>query len=511
MRILPWSKMRYATEAPLLKMTSSLGSPRVMASSGIGLTRPSKAQRRFVAIVVLIYLLAIVEGVLRKWLLPSYSQYLFFIRDPFVILAYFVAWQGHLIPRRGVWFRALVALAVFGALIAMVQALATGFANQQLILLAYGWRNYFLYGPLAILIGTQFGREDLQRVFRWSLLLAIPIAVLMVMQFRADPRAPINVGISEDKNLQFRGLGLDSEHTRPMGPFTSTTGETEFSASSFAILLALIVLPPRRRSVPPILLLFGGCAILTTVAVGGSRGALVHCGISLAFSMLLGLAPWARPSRWRATLLPALVVASAALSYPIIFPEGFQAFVHRWEVADQFESERVSGGIFGRALLGFVDFAGLLDAVPLLGRGLGSSGNAGIADANASQAFGSELVVAENDWGRQIVELGPILGVGYITLRVALTLWLARTVWRGRRRADNPIAMLLFSFVAPEILIGQITGHGSVHVFGWLFLGFTLAACRASPAPVSKGRAERLRAGVQRASAAPISITVPPP
>ena len=41
----------------------------------------------------------------------------------------------------------------------------------RVLLALYGWRSYFLYAPLAFLIGAQFRYEDVLRVARWTLVL----------------------------------------------------------------------------------------------------------------------------------------------------------------------------------------------------------------------------------------------------------------------------------------------------------------------------------------------------
>src|SRR5262245_66481114 len=59
-----------------------------------------RARRRVVGLVLLVYLLLIFEGSLRKWLLPQLSLYIFFIRDPFVLIAYLLAFRHGLWPTR---------------------------------------------------------------------------------------------------------------------------------------------------------------------------------------------------------------------------------------------------------------------------------------------------------------------------------------------------------------------------------------------------------------------------
>jgi hypothetical protein len=84
----------------------------------------------------------------------------------------------------------------------------------------------------------------------------------------------------------------------------------------------------------------------------------------------------------------------------------------------------------------------------------------------------------EDDWSRNIVELGPILGLLYICLRIAIVAWLVKGAITATRRTNNPMPMLMIGFIGIILLYGQITGQGSVNGYGWIFAGFCMAANR---------------------------------
>src|SRR5437762_470611 len=63
----------------------------------------------------LIYLylfLLIIEGALRKWMVPQFSSPLLLVRDPVVLAIYFLAWRAHIFPRN----RFILWLAIIGIL-----------------------------------------------------------------------------------------------------------------------------------------------------------------------------------------------------------------------------------------------------------------------------------------------------------------------------------------------------------------------------------------------------------
>ena len=469
-----------------------------------------RARVRLVRAVLVIYVLAVIEGAIRKYLAPQLSQYIFFARDPVLFYVYLLAFRYRLWPRRDAFLSALVVAAFLGAVLALLQAAIGGPSDARLLLGVYGWRSYFLYGPLAFLIGTTFQRADVLKVARVTLWLAVPVAVLVAAQFASPPYAAVNVGVAEEESLQFRGIGLDAEHIRPTGTFTSSAGQQQFVGTACAFWFALLLTPASRRGVGPMTIALAAAAILTCVALGGSRGTTLQCGLSVLFAFALGVAGRSAGLKARAIGIPIAIVVAATVLYPIVFPVGFQTFVERWNTAAVVETG-FSGGVFGRALYGFVDFVRLIELVPALGYGLGFGGNAStVLGATVDGVLPGKL--AETDYARHMVDLGPSFGLAYIALRVAIIIWLSRLVWRATRRAADPLPLLLYSFAAWVIAVGQITGHGTTNVFAWLTLGLCIAASRhplsATAGPPSLRRRPGRATPTRRQ---PISLSGTPP
>ncbi len=453
-----------------------------------------RARRHLVGVVLVLYLLLIFEGALRKWLLPEYSQMLFFVRDPVLLYAYVLATRHGLWPQRSAWLRLAWAMAAIGLLLLLMQVAAGSSHDNRWLLGAYGWRSYFLALPLAWLVGAQFVASDLWRLLRVTLWLTLPVAALVTLQFFSPMDAAVNVGSASDTDLQFRGVGLNAERTRPMGLFASGAGQQQFVATAFALLLAACITPAAQRRAHPLLLLLSAAALLTCLALSGSRGTVLQCALSASFALGLAVLGRGTAVKTRALAWPLALGLAAVLLVPLIFPAGFAAFIERWTSASQAESG-FTGGVFGRALFGLVDFTRLIDAVPALGYGLGYGGNASITlGAQLDGVMPGKL--AETDFARHMVDLGPVFGLGYIAFRVALTLWLARRVWRATRQSANALPLLLFSYAGYVLLLGQITGQGTINFYGWLFVGLCIAATRApSPRAATASRRARSPAG----------------
>lgn len=433
---------------------------------------PSQERRRRTIVwsVYLLYAMLLLEGSLRKWVLPQFSQYLFFIRDPVVLVTYALAIRNGAFRPLHPMFAVGLAFAALVIPLVVVQAgsgLAPGFA----LFAAYGWRNYFLYLPLPFLMATQLKRQDLFLLCRLNVIAMILIAPLAVAQYFAPPGAVINVGSAEDAALQFTQLGSANGHIRPPGTFTSILGMAELTSSALAVLLASWIMPRSERPVGGLLLIVGAAAIAASIAVSGSRTMVFHVVLVVAAAMASGLLMHRPALLARATLMPAALTVSFVMLFPIIFPEGFDTLATRWQQA----AEGDSGGLGGRVTGETLEFAWLMRDAPLVGYGLGLGGNA----ANILKASNTATVpYSETDWAHQIVDLGPVFGVLFLIYRLVFTVWLGVEAVEGTRRTRNPLAVLLFGYVGIVLLHGQITGNGVENGFCWLFVGFCMAACR---------------------------------
>lgn len=462
-----------------------------------GAQRRERARRLLVRLVFLLYLLLIFEGSLRKWVLPEFSRYIFFIRDPVLLAIYALATVHGLWPRRQPWLAAAIGMAVLGLLLALVQSAAGGASEHRLVLTVHGVRSYFLYLPLAFVIGAQFQRDDLHRLYRLTLWLAVPIAVLVALQFFAHPGAPINVGIASDEALQFKGLTATVERTRPMGPFASGAGQQQFVATAWGIVLGGLLLAARARWMPLPWLLFCAAAVLVCIGFSGSRGTVGQCGIATAFALLLGLVGRGAAIKTRALVWTGVLIGLAIALYPVLLPEGHLALTQRWTAAAKVEE--AGGGLLGRSLYGLIDFVRLVDEVPILGYGLGFGSNASITLGAVVDGIQPGTLV-ETDFARHMVDLGPVFGIAYIGFRLLLAAWVFAIAWRATRRSADPMPMLLVSYVGSLLVMNQITGQGAINGYCWLFTGVLIAACRtiATPARQAAQGATPIRADMRR-------------
>jgi hypothetical protein len=434
-------------------------------------------RRQIVRLVFVIYWLLIFEGVLRKYLFPELGRVLFFVRDPFLLLLYVLALMYGMFPKRS-WFLVVgVSFAVLSVPLILIQYF---FANIRFdwLLAAYGWRNYFLYLPLAFIVAQYFQAQDMRRLVRWTLCVAIPISALVYFQFLSPITAPINKGLGKADDEVYINAGVAENIPRTFGTFTSSTGQGAFVISSLALLLAAWTMPKSRLFVKRTVLLPATGAVLVCAALSGSRGTVIWAGLVFCAAMV---GPWMAPGRTLPLRMaaPLAIVGLGAIFTPLVFPRAADALLARWENAGAAESAIYgTGGVFARVMYDLHSFTVLVGDTPMQGYQLGIGGNAATTLGARESIPASSLEqagAAETDWGRQILELGPILGILFIGFRIVFVFWLGRESIKATRRSGDLFPVLLFAFVGVLLFNGQITGHGSLNGYAWLFSGFLMA------------------------------------
>jgi hypothetical protein len=437
-------------------------------------------RRLVVRLVFLIYALLLFEGILRKWIMPQWSKPLFFIRDPFVLLIYILVLSRRTRLRAG--FLEIGCLFSLAALILTVAHHMSGdFDFSTAVLAASGWRNYFFYIPLAFIIGRYFDLRDLNRLLLATSLISVAVAMLVIVQFASSPVAPINAGSGDTADEIYRNPGLPGGGVRPFGTFTSNLGLSVFTVSAVAIAISMWLAPHGSMSKRFYLVL--ACAILgpsVCLCLSGSRGAFVWTGLVVLMA-LAGLSCASPGMGLKAGAFTSALIFLTLVAGPVVFPQATESLSRRWSDAGDYETNKYgSGGVFARALYEVFNFRFLFELTPPEGYGLGTAGNAAWRLGTRAQTiiFTNEKQVgaAESDWGRNILELGPIFGCLFILFRIAFGIWLAKIALAATARSGHPLPWLLFAFVSHLILNGQITANGTVNGYGWLFAGLCLAA-----------------------------------
>lgn len=423
-------------------------------------------RRLIVRLVFAVFLLVLLEGVLRKWLLPSFEQPLLFIRDPLmlVMLTVYLIWRWQHVSVAAMAFLAVAAILL---LLGLVQ-IAAGSSPVSVII---GLRFYLLFVPLVFIIPDAFQEQDLARLLRLALWIAIPTGVLVIAQFYSPVDAPINKGLSDEVAGRFQVV---AGVVRPYGPFTFALGQATFAVFALACLLISVLFPALVRA-QTWLLLLAGVAVLAMGALSGSRSFFVPALIVMAGGLV---AVAFSPNRSRNLLLLVFCGAVFVFLFGVVFPEALQTMQER-----QFDAEVSEGTIFNRLWLIIADVGRYFSSAPVFGYGIGAGTNAAGFISAGQRGF----VLSEYEWSRVFLELGPLFGSAMIGARIALA---AAIVLAGLRAAmaGRGAPLVMAGFCAPLILVAQVTGNNGMVTLPWLAAGLTLALAKATVPETAVGQ-----------------------
>ena len=436
--------------------------------------RREGVRRQVVALVFLVFWMVVLEGAVRKWLLPDLHRVVLFARDPILLLAYLNALRGGFLRPSDPLCVFAIAFSIGTPFLLLVQLTTSSYVFDP-VLAGYGWRNYVLYGPLLHVIAAAFRREDLDRLCRHVLLLAAFSAPLMAVQVRSDFFHPINMGTGDNDETTFANLGLALGIVRATGFFTSSNGAYIFSVTAFAVGLGFWLRSPKERGIHVIWLLVGTAAAIVCVFLSGNRGSVVHVGIILLFGFAAAGVLVARSLIVRSALVPFVLAAAAGAALTVLFPDVFEAFVVRFTSAQIEEEQSYALGIVGRAFRPFTSFIPALAETPLFGYGLGYGTNAAVL-----LDLLPDYLQAEDDWHRHVVDLGGPLASILIFLRIVLVAYIGVLVFRALRRTSDPMPLVLFGLIGIVLLAGQIVGHSTLNAFAWIFTGVCCGLAKAA-------------------------------
>lgn len=403
------------------------------------------------------FFLLIFEGVFRKWILPQFSDLLLVVRDPVVIVIYVLAIKARLFPRNA-WILSLGIIGLLSTLVSLVVLEPYLPIKPLFLVTGFGFRCNFLHLPLIFIMGRALDADDVKKLGWWILIGLLPMCLLLAVQFNSSPDAFINrtAGLGESQQITAGG-----DKIRPPGTFSFISGVIFYAALSAAYLLYGAL----TRGIYRNWLLFGaGFALVVTIGVSGSRSVLLSVLVVVASLLPIILVRPGAVNSFGRNLLIVVAVLLIAVRLPI-FNEGVKVLSDRFTAVAEAEESTIAGGLITRTLSGFTEGFLLLGRAPIGGYGLGIGTNGGAKFLTGRTIF----LLTEGEWGRVVLESGPILGVAYLAWRTLLTLHLGLFSLRQLKRGEILPLMLyasaFLSFLSSQF--GQPTNLGfSVFIFG---------------------------------------------
>jgi hypothetical protein len=376
-------------------------------------------------------------------------------------LIYFFAIPGKVFPRNG-WTFALAVLGVLSVLTSFVQLWLYLPPKMIALVAAYGFRSNYLHLPLIFVMAKVIRPQDVKTFGWWTLVVLLPMTLLMVLQFRAAPDAFVNHTAGGEGEMMMSSMGK----VRTAATFSFVTGVVSY----FALATGFLVWAVLRRTVyKNWLLAAAGSAIVLGIVVSGSRSVVGACAVVIA-SLVIVL--FLRPdsvNRFGQTLV-VIVVLGFIVSRTPIFKEGLAVLSTRFNEVAEASEQSVVRGLFTRVLGDFDESFHVLPKAPFLGYGLGVGTNAGAKFLTGRSGF----LLTEGEWSRIFLESGPVLGLAYVGLRLALVIWIGVLCLRSVKQG-NVLPLLLFSSSFLPMISGQF-GQPTILGFSVFTTGLALAA-----------------------------------
>ena len=224
-----------------------------------------------------------------------------------------------------------------------------------------------------------------------------------------------------------------------------------------------------KRVYPRLVWLAAIPALLVMVVLSGSRSAAGIIALILAAVFVVCVVQ----ARYRVSSLKlaALVAGMALLAGSFaVARQGMDVFSSR------FQSNKVEEhGFTGRYLQTWMLPFTVMDRAQAGGAGLGMGTNVAAGLATGKRTF----MFSEGEGGRIVLESGPVVGLAYILLRLAITVYLGFMAWRALREHAATLPLLLFSGCFNDVLLGQFsqpTELGFATIAGGLCLTASLRA-----------------------------------
>lgn len=412
------------------------------------------------------FLLLVFEGALRKWILPGLATPLLIIRDPVAI------WILLMSVKYGVLrFNWYVSGMVLIGLVGIFTAILFGHGN--ITVAVYGARILILHFPIIFVIGKVFNRNDVIKLGKATLWLCIPITILVAFQFYSPQSAWVNRGVGGD--LKGAGFSGALGYSRPPATFSFTSGTTQFY-SFVACYIVYFWLQP--RDINKFFLIVATICLLTIIPLSISRSLFFQVCITLIFAFIALIR---KPKHIAKIIMAGSIgfVAVLFLNHTSFFNTAVEAFSSRFEGANEVEGG-IKGVLGDRFLGGMIGAFSSASDLPFFGYGIGMGTNVG----SMLLTGGTFFLIAEGEWGRLIGELGPIMGLAVIYIRLNLTLKIAVSCYNKLLIGDL-LPWILLSFgllVVPQGNWAQPTSLGFCIVLG----GLLIASLRIPKEQVSK-------------------------
>ena len=436
--------------------------------------------------IKILLVILIIEGAIRKWFLPTASEFVYFYKDFLMIVIIFSYLGKKRLPPLLVKHQLKLLLAILFIFILYVIALITNPRLPHPLIGLLGLKVYLLYMPLAFLVPRMFiSKEKLIAFLRWYLIISLFVAALCAVQFvDSNPNSSLNRYAWDEQTMESAVVGMDidrfqdsseNDFVRVTGPFSYISGLTIYLPTTFALLLGLV----SQRTIGPLPKGFRWVYhIALAIVVGatfmtGSRAAvlnlcitvLIFYGIALKKDLL---------RRVKEAVVGSILIF---ITLNVFFPQAYNALHTRTFDGE----ERISEG-WGRIEEVFqlpIDEAVFAGA---FGYGVGATQNAVPILMNKLNLpfLGEQIpIYYESEPGRLMLELGVVGYILHLILRFGIFFSLLYTCSSIHDPGSKSLAVAAIVALLFPLFVGGAVANHTQNVYQWFLVGIPIAMLNA--------------------------------
>jgi hypothetical protein len=445
-------------------LAAKLPLPALLLFGGIGaLMIIAWSYSNWRAAVKVAFVAVLMEGAIRKWILPSGEELVYFLKDVFLFGAYLKFFFSPDPEMRA--YRLRVPEGLIFVLCAAVAFSALNPNIGSTLLAVYGLKVYFMYVPMVFMMPFLFrNQQEMLRQMTWYAFLAIPVCVLGFLQYTSDRFSVINTfasGMSETGAVGF-GVG---DRARITATFSYITGHTTFVIIFFAFVLALLSLREARWKAVHLFLVLP--LLLGNALMNGARASVVtmaFVGAGFTVGALSGRLATSR--NFVMTLMAGAVLALGGATY--FFAD---ALLH-WETRYNSAGDTMVGRTVDHPMAA-LSLAYKEGGAFGFGIGTAHPATAAIRTKLGILPMKNKVPAMDNELGQIMAELGVFGFVGWYGLRLLLVV----LAWKSYQLAPPGIiralclAILLIS--GPFLIMSVVYNH-TASFFIFALSGFAL-------------------------------------
>lgn len=409
-----------------------------------------------------VLILVVIEGALRKWVLPQANELIYFLKDIVLLGAYikyfiFSASEKKYLIKSEV-IKPLIFITTGWCLF---QAFNSSLGSP--IIGIFGLKSYLFYAPLIWMVPNLFqSEEELYNFLKKYMLLIIPVSVLGIIQFFSPASSPINA-YSNDEGTANVVTFANDVGVRITGTFSYISGYSLYLVVCFGLLIPIISFS--RSFWWTWVAIIEMLLVTVNSFMTGSRTTIIASALFLlGYLAIQGIT---RPGSTILTLRKLVVpVIFVAIASSIWFRPAIEAY---WNRSTSSSSDSVSE----RIILSIVQPFDFMKFKELDGYGTGATHQ---ADTSIRRILGlpnGETIPVgyETEMGRIALELGPVGFILWYTLRLVLAIALFLVFWKSKRPLLRQLALAACLIQSIQIS-GLLVFHNTFPIYYWFLSGF---------------------------------------